>query len=130
MNRVFISKGSIEMMIHNSDSMTEFLIKLYCAVITVDWDTIKTFNDYPRVNNATATWILSKAAEKYDQGTVSMVWLNKGFSSNHEDLEDFYIGIPDNLYTLKPLYDKSDRGIEEYFNESDYDEQKRIQKDL
>ena len=119
------------MLIHNSDSPVNFLIKLYSAVIPVDWDEIATFNSYPQINRNTAEWILSKAGEKYDRGELNMLWLNKGFSGFHEHLEDFHIGLPDNLYTLKPIYtDQSHRGVEEFFDENKHDEENGIKKNM
>ena len=59
-----------------------------------------------------------------------MLWLQKGFKSDEESLKDFHIEIPDNLYTLKPIYDHSSRGVEEFFNEDDYDDEKNINKKM
>ncbi|GAF94306.1 unnamed protein product, partial [marine sediment metagenome] len=99
-------------------------------VITDDWDRVEKFNSHPRANTKTVEIILKLAGEKYtDRTQMNLTWLNKGFSINDE-LKDWYIGIPDNLYTLKPLYIDSSRGIEEFFNEDDYDERKKIQENL
>ena len=127
---MFISEGAVQSLLHNSESFVEFLIKLYSAVVTVDWDKIETFNDYPQANTTTIKKILELAHNKFDDPTeVNLNWLNKGFSIN-DDLEDWFIGIPDNLYTLKaPLLD-SKRSVEEFFNENDYEEHKKIQEDL
>ena len=130
MNRMYISKGSVEMLLHASDCFEEFLLKLYKSVVTDDWDKIDNFNGYPKANNNTIKEILKLSHEKFeDTGQVNLVWLNKGFSIN-DDLEDWFIGIPDNLYTLKPAYQDPKRSVEEFFNEDDYDERNKIQKDM
>ena len=130
MNRMYISKGSVEMLLHASESFIEFLIKLYCAVVVDDWDRIETFNSFPQANTKTTNEILGLSYGKFeDRAQINLTWLNKGFSVNDE-LEDWFIGIPNNLYTLKPAYQDSKRGVEEFFNEDDYDERERIKKDL
>ncbi len=130
MNRMYLSKGSIEVLLHASESFEEFLLKLYKSVVTEDWDRIENFNGYPEANSNTIKVILKLSHEKFEDSTrVNLVWLNKGFSINDE-LEDWFIGIPDNLYTLKPIYQDSKRSVEELFNESDYDERKKIQKEM
>ena len=117
------------MLLHASESFVDFLIKLYGAVVTDDWDNIETFNDFPQANTNTINEILKLSYGKFfnDRVQINLTWLNKGFSINDE-LEDWYIGIPDNLYTLKILYLDSERSVEEFFNEDDYDERERMQK--
>ena len=118
-------------MVHNSENEVAFFLKLYSAVIPVDFDKIKIINDHPRVNMNPTKMIIEIASEKFDRGTINRLWLNKGFSSKGDDLEDWHVGIPDNLYTLKLIYiDNDTRGVEEFFNETDYDERKKVQKDL
>lgn len=127
---MFISEGSVKVLLHNSENIFEFIKKLYGCVVTHDWDKIETFNDYPQANTKTVEIILKLAHEKFDDTVqVNLTWLNKGFSIN-DKLEDWYIGIPDNLYTLKLLYVDSERSLEEFFNEDDYDERERIKKEL
>ena len=116
------------MLLHASESFVDFLLKLYGAVITDDWDRIETFNTFPQANAKTVKEILELAYGKFeDRAQINLTWMNKGFSVN-DKLKDWYIGIPDNLYTLKVLDPK--RGVEEFFNEDTYDERERIKKDL
>ena len=130
MNKVYLSKGSVEILLHASESFVDFLLKLYKAVVIADWDRIETFNTFPQANTKTIKEILDLACGKFDdRAQVLLTWLNKGFSNNDE-LEDWFIGIPDNLYTLKIILPDSNRGVEEFFNENDYEERKRIQEDL
>jgi len=130
MDRMFISEGAVQSLLHNSESFVEFLVKLYSAVITDDWDDIEIFNNFPQANKYTVEIILKLAHEKFeDTVQVNLTWLNKGFSVN-DDLEDWFVGIPDNLYTLKTPGVDPRRSVEEFFNEDDYDERKKIQKEL
>lgn len=130
MTKMYLSEGSIKMLLHNSESFVDFIIKLYGAVITDDWDRVETFNTFPQANTKTINEILKLSYEKFeDRAQINLIWLNKGFSTN-DDLKDWYIGIPNNLYTLKPLYQDPKRSVEEFFNENDYDERERIKKDL
>jgi len=118
------------MLLHASESFVDFLLKLYKAVVTEDWDRIKTFNTFPQANTKTVNEILELSYGKFeDRVQINLTWMNKGFSINDE-LEDWFIGIPDDLYTLKVSYPDPIREIEEFFNEDAYDERKRIQKDL
>jgi len=127
---MYISKGSVEMLLHGSESFIDFLIKLYGAVITDDWDEVETFNSFPQANTKTIKEILELSHAKFeDTVQVNLTWLNKGFSVN-DKLEDWYIGIPDNLYTLKPLFQDPRRSVEDFFNEDDYDEREKIKKEM
>ena len=126
---MYLSKASIQIIVNNSDTIIDYILKLYGAVITHDWDSIKSFNGFPKANNKTILTILDLGAEKFDHTQLNMTWMNKGFSQDNT-LDDFYIGIPDNLYTLKPLYEEPQNSVEEFFNETDYDEHKKIQKEL
>lgn len=125
-----LSKGAIEVMLHKSESISEFILLLYKAVVEHDWDLIKEFNTFPGVNRVTATWIIAKASEKYDSARFGLTWMNNGFSSNYDSLKDFEVALPNNLYTLKNLKIFSEPEVEEYFNEDKYDQEKSIKKEV
>lgn len=88
--------------IKDSKDYATAVLNLYCLVIDDAWEDIESFNSYPQCNKTTASFILNLLTTKFpdDAVAINMLWLQKGFSSFHEDLGDFQVRLPNNCYTL------------------------------
>ena len=128
--------------IQDNDNMASIVLALYKAVIDVDWDDIEVFNSYPQCNKTTAEFILEKCHEKInDNWQVNSIWLNNGFSSNHNEVKDFIVQIPKDCFTMKvKSIDKitldditgsyAQVGVEELGDEPDYSYEKDPEKGI
>ena len=100
MNKKILKPERIDEIISESQSISGAIVNLYKEVIDVKWEDILTWNKWPHVNYNTALFILDAMAKKWDKLTVNMLWLNKGFSSFHDELNDWEVVIPDDAYEL------------------------------
>jgi len=101
-----LSKEKITEIIDNSDDCYIAMLNLYKEVISpVRWDNIKSLSPWEvHVNRNTGQFILDKMHEKFTEGDnawiVNSLVLNKGFSSNHDEIPDWKVKLTNNCYTL------------------------------
>jgi hypothetical protein len=100
MTKKKLPREQITDIIQKAGTVSECIRDLYIAVIDHKWEDILKFHSFPGVNEFTALFILDEMQKKWDPLTVNMLWLNKGFSSNHTVLKDFQVDIPDDCYEL------------------------------
>jgi hypothetical protein len=100
MKKVKLPLSKIAEIVSESDTISDCLTRLYLEVIPDKFEDIIKFNSFPQVNEKTAITIMQEMHKKWDRASVNMLWMNKGFSSSHEDLKDFQVRLPGNLYTL------------------------------
>lgn len=133
MKTYVLLKSRIRELADESNSASEFLMKLYCEVIPDKWEDIERFNDWPKCNVNTSLFIMEEMHKKWDPVMSNMLWMNKEFSTLDQKLNDFQVSIPDNCYTLRkePIATKemvegfAQQEVEEikeehYFNWEDY----------
>ena len=95
-----LPKERIIEIVKNAGSISECIRDLYIEVIDDKWEDILKFHAFPGVNQFTAIFILEEMQKRWDPITVNMLWLNKGFSSNHTVLRDFQVDVPEDCYEL------------------------------
>jgi hypothetical protein len=99
MKKKLSAKRIIEI-ITSVETVSECIRDLYIAVIEDKWEDILQFHGFPGVNEKTAIFILDEMHKKWDPVTCNILWLNKGFSGSHNELKDFEVFIPKDLYEL------------------------------
>ena len=101
-----LSRERITDIIDNSEDCYMALLNLYKEVISpIKWDDISSLSPWEvYINRTTGQFILEKMHEKFTEGdnawTVNSLILNKGFSSNHDEVPDWKVKISKNCYTL------------------------------
>lgn len=103
-----LSKERIAEIVDRSDNVHECLLKLFKEVLLpISWDDIENIRPWGiHINRTTSEFILQAMHEKFtgkdgDPWTVNGLILNKGFSGQHDDLNDWEVRIADYCYTLK-----------------------------
>ena len=94
-NKVPLTKEMIDRIFNESSSIDDYIIKLYKVAIP-EWDSVKSINGYPVVNQITSLYIFEKAIAfdkiHYQKVLNGGSWMNPVFSSNDsESLEDWVI---------------------------------------
>lgn len=100
MLRISITKEQIIKCAEDSKYMGDYIVNLHKLVIPDPFEKIVSFNTWPQINAGTSSFILEQAYKKWDVYTVNCMWLNKGFSSFHNELKDWEVVIPNNCYEL------------------------------
>jgi hypothetical protein len=100
MKKSKLTQERILKVIELAGTISECLRDLYKEILPVKWDDIKIIRVWPQVNRKTGVFILDEMHKKWDPITCNMLWLNKGFSSSHDELKDWEVAIPDDCYEL------------------------------
>jgi len=101
-----LPKDKISNIIDNSEDCYMALLNLYKLVIDpIKWEEIESLKPWEvYINRTTGQFILDKMHEKFTKEdnawTVNSLILNKGFSSNHNEVPDWKVKISKNCYTL------------------------------
>jgi hypothetical protein len=100
-----LTKERIVKIANDSSDIYECLLNLYKEVLPVEWDKIDSLKPWGvQVNQSTSMFILAQMHRRFtteDAWPVNSLILNKGFSSQHEDLKDWEVRITEDAFTLK-----------------------------
>jgi len=104
-----LSRETIRSIVTDAESAPEALLNLYKEVLKpIDWDTIENILPWKiQINGTTGLCILNDMHSKFskelgkDPWEVTSLILNKGFSSQHSDVNDWEVRIMDDCITLK-----------------------------
>jgi hypothetical protein len=135
MKSIQLTENQIHNVVKLSKNYVEAILNLFVFVIPDKWENIESFNYWPICSSATGVFILDIIKDIFPNQdfSIGLLWLNKGFSSNHNELDFLEIGIPDNCYSLYvksvPIEGLEDATghfqkieVEEVYNEHDYEE--------
>lgn len=75
-----------------SENGIDYLLRLYKEVIP-EWDKTKSIDGYPEISRNTAEFIINCVTN--ESMAFCMLWLNKGFSCNNPDIEDWFVDTSD-----------------------------------
>ena len=100
MKTVKLERSKIREIVAQSGCISECIVNLYTEVINTPWDDIESFNDWPKCNNTTWCFILDEMKKKWDPVSSGLMWMNKGFSSFHGELNDFEVFVPKDCVVL------------------------------
>lgn len=107
-----LSEKRILEIVGNSKDVYVCLLNLYKEVLPFDWEDIENLKPWGvQINEKTAQFILQEMHNEYtghdgDPWIVNSLFLNKGFSCQHNDLKDWEVRITDDCFTLKTRRDE------------------------
>jgi|BioPla2DNA2_1021312.scaffolds.fasta_scaffold41612_4 hypothetical protein len=103
-----LSEERILEIVGSSKDVYECLLNLYKEVLfPIQWEEIETMKPWGvQINRKTSEFILQEMHNEFtghdgDPWIVNSLILNKGFSSQYDDLKDWEVRITDDCYTLK-----------------------------
>lgn len=103
-----LSKEKIIEIVERAENPAHCMMLLYEEVLSpIRWEDCEHIRPWEiHTNRTTSLFILNKMHKAFskagDEWPVNAVYLNKGFSSSHDEVGDFMVRITDNAYDLIP----------------------------